>query len=384
MSYEEKYLKYKKKYLILSNQYSGGLRCKSQNKKEAKTKKSLYKVAKIKTMTNKLLNETRIRIKKRDEINKNKDCKRIKKYVNIDLGISLFGSGEPRYKNMIKYEECFELLIKEEIVFYITFNENITKVGEKEGEYFNTICNKKYNINNEKQMCKFISLIIEDYHAPTLDQLINFWLILDEFYRIKLPRQNILLHCSLGYGRTGFMIMSYIWLKQLIIEETTGYKKLDTLEYIMKCIDCYDILDETIHKSSYNKKDKKREEQILDKIIDEPEYNSFRKYIVYDNDIRKTKTMLFLQNELYKYEPSSYYEVFFEIVEDPQLLIKRIEVFIKAYNSYKLLNNEDKKHKARDIIGALSEFLDEDIECRLEDYKNYRRNLIKKYENTSS
>ena len=321
------------------------------------------------------LEESKSRIKERDEINNEKDCKRIKKYVNIDLGISLFGSGEPRYKSMRKYEECFELLIKEEIVFYITFNENIWKGGEKEGEYFNNFCKKYYNINNEKQMCKFISLTIEDYHAPTLDQLINFWLILDEFYRIKLPRQNILLHCSEGTGRTGFMIMSYIWLKQLIIEETTGYNKLDTLEYIIKCIDCYDILDESIHKSSYNKRYSNRKDEIVDKIIDEPEYNSFRKYIVYDNDIRKTKTMLFLQNELYKYEPNSYYEVFFDIEEDPQLLVKRIEIFIKAYNYYKLLNNNDIKQKVYDIIGNLTDYSDEDIECRLEEYKNYRQNL---------
>ncbi|KAJ7188736.1 protein-tyrosine phosphatase-like protein [Mycena filopes] len=54
----------------------------------------------------------------------------------------------------------------------------------------------------------YLHLPVEDYHAPTLDQIkraVTFW--------SKAPVTNMLVHCGYGYGRTGTMITALqLWM----------------------------------------------------------------------------------------------------------------------------------------------------------------------------
>jgi len=323
MIYKEKYVKYRIKYLNLKDQYYGGEKYKLEN------------LANVVSGLTKLKGRANERVKIRDHDLKITKCTKIHKYVNLDLNIQIFGTADPWYKtNESRFTSCINLLVKEEIVFYITFNSSGI---EQEKLAFNRNCNQNYFVDSEKGMCNFFDLIVEDYKPPTLDNLIKFWLILDVFFETKLSRQNILLHCSAGHGRTGFMIMSYIWLKQLIKDEQTlveSDKKLDDLSFIENFIESYNISDKTVHENINGK-----DEVYCFITIDDLE--SFNKIYNFPNDIRKTKTMLFLQNEIFKYWNESWDEIFLDKYYK-KLFIDRINMFIQTYKHYKTLTETEK------------------------------------------
>lgn len=92
---------------------------------------------------------------------------------------------------------------------YITFNElDYTTETKYEKDVFEQSC-----IEAE---CKFVSLPIEDYTTASPQQLLQFWQLLDDFHQHKKnAKDNVLMHCTAGHGRTGFMISSYIWYKKI-------------------------------------------------------------------------------------------------------------------------------------------------------------------------
>jgi len=154
--------------------------------------------------------EKRKRIKESKEILKqelkNKSCNILEKYVNIDLNINITGTSQNYSTDQNIFDTCAELFVKENIKLYITFNEKNYKVQ--------TLLEEKAFKNKCKMAgCKFYSLPVADYTAPKEDQLLNFWEILDDFHKNRRFTDNVLMHCTAGHGRTGFMILSYIWLR---------------------------------------------------------------------------------------------------------------------------------------------------------------------------
>ena len=221
---------------------------------------------------------------------KNKGCTNFDKYVNLDLGINVIGTSQPYYDDD-KFKECFELLREENVTLYITFNDNeeyVKTLTEKEKKNFNLIC-------PDGEKCKFISIPVQDYTAPTRDNLKEFWRVLDDFHaKRKEPnniraKENVLMHCTAGHGRTGFMIISYIWYKR--IKENKNY-----LEGVNEI-----------------------EEILLSEDDDNIKYKS----------IKETESMTFLQYEIKKYSEYSFKEVFDE-AHKYKLFLNRIRVFIEA------------------------------------------------------
>ena len=69
----------------------------------------------------------------------------INKYVNIPLNINVIGTSQPIFDTNNDYEKCFDILIDENIIIYIIFNDqgkykNHTK---KEKEIWNLVCGKR-------------------------------------------------------------------------------------------------------------------------------------------------------------------------------------------------------------------------------------------------
>ena len=189
------------------------------------------------------------------------------------------------------YEECMKILVSYKITMYITFNAiNYSNETKKETNSFNNICTKDIN-------CIFVSLPVIDYKPPEKDILYQFWEHLDNFYKLKNinKRYNVLMHCTAGHGRTGFMIISYIWLKKLLKDKTFS--------------PYYTIDGENIWSMS--------------KIVNESNYYK----------IKKTKIMIFLQEEIKKYSYDSYDEVFNDNYRY-KLFISRINVFCLTLHKY--------------------------------------------------
>ena len=268
MSYKEKYLKYKFKYFNLIQNGSA-----PQLKKYNAKLLELAKIAKGKRLD-------------REKLFEENKCKLIYKYVNIDLGINIIITSKPVYDEKT-YKVCFDLLIKENIILYITFNEEYLK---EERDNFNKLC-----ISKE---CKFVDIIIKDYTHPTAYELFLFWAYLDYFYtvtKIKNNKYNVLIHCAEGTGRSGFMLISYIWLKKIKIDPS----------FLELTLDLFPILIKTT------------------------EINSKENYDM----IRSNKVFIFLGDELKKYSIKSYEEVF----EEPHrqiLFLNRILSLIYAYYYY--------------------------------------------------
>jgi hypothetical protein len=85
------------------------------------------------------------------------------------------------------------------VVKYINFNKPETAIDIEE-TVFNLIC-------NDKSICKYHNIPIEDFTMPTTEHVDNFLKIVDDAYK---DNHNILVHCSDGTGRTGYMILIYI------------------------------------------------------------------------------------------------------------------------------------------------------------------------------
>jgi protein tyrosine phosphatase len=103
-----------------------------------------------------------------------------------------------------------DIISDKNVKLYITLDEitNPFTTFQEESIFFEE-CSKN---------CNFVSIPIKDFTAPTSEQLLKFWKLIDEFNESK-GDSNVLMHCGYGKGRTGFMIMSYIWLKKILLDK---------------------------------------------------------------------------------------------------------------------------------------------------------------------
>jgi len=291
--FRDKYLKYKHKYLSLKYQ--------KYNK--------LYLNSSGGVLTPAMISKMKINLKKYSDMiiqNKNEkminllvnNCNILKKYVNLDLDINIIGTKQPTGPSY-NWTECFKILVDsyrdkgENIVLYITFNElNFAKDTKIEKELFEKTC-----IDSN---CKFLSLPVEDYKPHTKDILLQLWYALDDFHKKKEEignfHNNVLIHCTAGRGRTGFAIVSYIWLRTLI--KNPSYMEPLTTE----------IFD----------------------IIDKDDIDNDTKWKL----LKKCTGIKYLTEELEKYSTESKREVFDENYFS-ELFVDRIKVFKEAYNIYK-------------------------------------------------
>ena len=134
----------------------------------------------------------------------------MEKYVNIDLNINIMGTAQPPID--LNINECAKIWQERNIKYYINFNPVGGEIIEKNA--FEKICTGTD--------CKYYYLPVVDYQPPTKDTLLQLWKILDEYHNLlkSHSRYNILMHCTIGHGRTGFMIVSYIWLKKIFADPT--------------------------------------------------------------------------------------------------------------------------------------------------------------------
>ena len=123
-------------------------------------------------------------------------------YINNRYNINIIGMAQP-IKN---FKKCIDLLIKNNVKYYITFNEIEFPVETIEEKKF-------FNCDD----CKILSIPIADYTAPTKRQLEILWEVLDEFHEKKRKNNeiNLVMHCTAGTGRTPVMIISYLMYKML-------------------------------------------------------------------------------------------------------------------------------------------------------------------------
>jgi protein tyrosine phosphatase len=298
-SYYQKYLKYKHKYLSLKSIYGGS----DPNDPSTIALKNEYLRKKI----NPFLKKVRENVVKRNSDLEAAKCNKIEKYVNIDLNINIIGTSQPMYE-LKTYDDCFNLLNDNNVVLYITFNQkNHKKATEIEKKYFNKKC-----VN--KLVCKFVSIPIRDYTAPTSGQLIYFWKLLDNFHNKTKKinnKYNVLMHCTAGHGRTGFMIVSYIWLNKIKQDKS------------------FSPFDSSNHTS-------------INDVIADYDSTNYQKY----EFIKNRKIMEFLMTEIKKYSYDSYNEVFNYEESDTEmtpeqigsLFINRIRNFIIAYKKYIIIS----------------------------------------------
>ena len=255
-------------------------------------------------------------------------------------------------------ELWFKILRIDNIKLYITFNDNILTfpINKYTKQEKQDILNKKYNsakdysehalaernkfgktcLNFDKDMykCKFVSIEVLDYSSPTIKHLQRLWTELDLFYTTKDNKSNVLMHCTSGGGRSGFMLCSYIWLKKIQKEVNTPNMQsiTDSTKIIKELLQQYATLS-----------------------------NDSDKYILY-NILQNNTAIKYLIEEMRKFEPEIVYELFYmldlndthgkdaininPLTQDDYekkefkrkyvlLFIERITNFIKAYDTYK-------------------------------------------------
>jgi len=283
-----------------------------------------------------------------------------KLYTNNELNIKIYIAGQPDIATE-PLDLWFKILRLDNIKLYITFNDNILTfpINEYTKQEKQDILNEKYNsakdysehATEEKKVfnktcknntyrnykCKFVSIEVLDYSSPTIEHLQRLWTELDLFYKTNENTKytkNVLMHCTSGGGRSGFMLCSYIWLKKLQKE--------------VKTPNMQSITDST-----------KKITELLQQYATLP--NDSNKYILY-NILQKNTAIIYLIDEMSKFEPEIVYELFYildsndtygkhaininPLTQDDYekkeskrkyvlLFIERITNFIKAYDTYK-------------------------------------------------
>ena len=226
-------------------------------------------------------------------------CQIPNKYVNLDLNINVMGTSRPHYSEY-NYRKCFKLLREENVIIYITFDgkhPDYPKILPTEIINWGKVCIEKN--------CKFYDLPVIDYKIPTREILLQFWEILYDFHNNKrngcISQCNLLMHCSAGRGRTGFMIMSYIWL-MMILKNPTKYIPLtsNVEKYLKENKDYkrehFNFLFEMPILNELKMELNKYDEQAVDEIyhyhggfdnLNDPNYNN-------PNDIEVSRNKLFI------------------------------------------------------------------------------------------
>ena len=142
------------------------------------------------------------------------------RFVDVELGIDIIGASQFDTSTPIM-TVCMEILKALNIRTYITLNE--------QGIYIKPTRIEKDLLLKQCHDCTFFSIPVEDYQAPSGDALLQVWGELDFFHSHTSSDTNILIHCTGGKGRTGFMIMSYIWYKKFLVNRDINKDVIDIL-----------------------------------------------------------------------------------------------------------------------------------------------------------
>jgi len=281
-----------------------------------------------------------------------------KLYINIKLNIHIYISEQPD-EPIIKF--WFKKLQKDNIKLYITLNDNITTypidkfTPDKKKNTFEQMNTTDYSIHtqlerknfnitcvtqeNSMYNCKFVSIEVIDFIPPTIEHLRVLWTELDLFYNTtklenKDNKSNVLMHCTSGTGRSGFMLCSYIWLKTLQ-EEQTKEKELQEMTQSTNSIkqltqnvnipyDYYKLLN--IYQSLL---DTSVIKFLIKEMMNFDHYTVYELfYLSYTSYTKKTKSINIKQVSLESYDKHEF------LRKGVLLFIQRIIIFISAYEQY--------------------------------------------------
>jgi hypothetical protein len=145
------------------------------------------------------------------------------RYSNFKFGIYITGLKIPR-ENLYEYITCHKKYANKNTYITLHQADSEEKALQKIKQEAD-MSNNNNNNNNNNNTFKFYLIYIEDYTAPTECQLKTLWDILQP----KDNTNSIIIHCTAGYGRTGTMLMSYIWLKKAFNNDK--YKFTNIYEY---------------------------------------------------------------------------------------------------------------------------------------------------------
>ena len=193
------------------------------------------------------------------------------RYSNSHYGIYLTGVRQPDNR-LYDYISCHKNRHKKNT--YITLEQTVNEQSAL-----------KY-IKNKNNKFNFHEIYIKDYTAPTIIQLHELWNILKE----KDYTNSVIIHCTAGYGRTGTMIMSYIWFKKAL--DIVDYRKT----FKKKKFDIF------VNKSLVTMIDKINKNKLLK--INSDDINSGEKNYV--------DLLYYLMFQLIQYSYESYKEIFLE------------------------------------------------------------------------
>ena len=247
----KKYFNSKKKTIKKQIGGAGGVSVGKETLKKFNPRQAFTKAISLVKTRNKFSNNLQKIRNEKEKIEAKINCtyKRIK-YVNKILNISIYASGRPHNP-----ESCVPIFVKYNVKYYITFDEqgNYKDIAKREKIEFEKGCKPINNID----YCQFYSLPILDFKSPSIYNLVKFLIIIDKYH---IERQlnkdiSILIHCSMGFGRSGFMLLSYIWLKIIIFSGKYELTKLNIKQFQIDTKTIYDIIIDKININEINTKE---------------------------------------------------------------------------------------------------------------------------------
>ena len=208
------------------------------------------------------------------------------------------------------------------------FRDEVDRITDRvtNNNILDSIMNPNYELTNNDNF-EFHTISIPDYTPPTSDNLLKLWDILKE----KDHENSVIMHCTAGYGRTGTMILSYIWFKKA--KDITNYENVfnkghftrfieNYLFTYVQIINCSPLLEaipliEAIAGGTYDtyKIGKNIDKNIDETIQDESSsisssYQDYKSYV---------KLLYYLMFQMAQYSYNSYDEIFLDKYEQSLL-----------------------------------------------------------------